>query len=238
MATATQCTRNPAAHVPSARRLVPWLAASAAVLVVASAGAGQSVAGGFPFQPGEACAYQGNGPLGRMGSGTFAVERQDSAGREAYVLRFDFHGRLGFVGVENHTRSYFDPAETASFRFTKNERSPFSTSRQDVRIDGAARQWSGSGARGAHGGQMPTATPLDELSFIYFIRTLRLAEGDSYSFTRHYDVERNPVRVRVIGRTTTHVPAGDFQTIEVEMRVRDTHAYGGEGVIRLHFTDD
>src|SRR3954468_23352681 len=109
MPIAAHRTRNRAAPVPPARRFTPWLAASAALLVW-SAGAAQSVAGGYPFQPGEACAYQGSGPLGRMGSGTFAVERQDSAGREAYLLRFDFRGRLGFVGVENHTRSYFDPA--------------------------------------------------------------------------------------------------------------------------------
>jgi hypothetical protein len=161
---------------------------------------------------------------------------RDSAGEGNWVLRFDFRGRMGIVGVENHTRSYFDPAETASFRFTKMERSPLSTKRQDVRMDRQARRWTGTGRNA--GGAMPTDAPLDELSFIFFLRTLRLANGDSYNFTRHYDPSRNPVRVRVIGRGLIRVPAGDFQAIEVEMRVQDPNHYGREGVIQIHFTDD
>ncbi|HET7461858.1 MAG TPA: DUF3108 domain-containing protein [Longimicrobium sp.] len=190
--------------------------------------------GSLPFAPGEACTYRGSSPLGRMGSGTFSVAR-DSAGEGNWVLRFDFRGRMGIVGVENHTRSYFDPAETASYRFTKMERSPLSTKRQDVRMDRQSRRYTGTGH---DAGVMPTDAPLDELSFIFFLRTLRLAEGDSYDFTRHYDPARNPVRVRVIGRGLIRVPAGDFQAVEVEMRVRDPNHYGREGVIQIHFTDD
>ncbi|HEX8906671.1 MAG TPA: DUF3108 domain-containing protein [Longimicrobiaceae bacterium] len=188
----------------------------------------------FPFAPGEACTYRGSGPLGRMGSGTFAVETDQVDGRGMYLLRFDFRGRLGIVGVENHTRSWFDPAETASVHFTKTERSPISTKRQDIRMDPQSRRWTG----GQEAGEMPTDSPLDELSFVYFLRTLRLADGDSYSFNRHYDQARNPVRVRVIGRGKIRVPAGEFNTIEVEMRVRDAHHYNREGVIQFHFTDD
>lgn len=191
--------------------------------------------GTLPFAPGEACAYRGSSPLGRMGSGSFSVAR-DSADEGSWVLRFDFRGRMGIVGVENHTRSYFDPAETASYRFTKMERSPLSTKRQDVRMDRQARRFTGTGRDAT--GVMPTGAPLDELSFIFFLRTLRLAHGDGYEFTRHYDPARNPVRVRVIGRGLIRVPAGDFQAVEVEMRVRDPNHYGREGVIQIHFTDD
>ncbi|HSU13693.1 DUF3108 domain-containing protein [Longimicrobium sp.] len=190
--------------------------------------------GALPFAPGEACTYRGSGPLGRMGSGTFAVDAEQDGGRPVYLLRFDFRGRLGIVGVENHTRSWFDPAETASFHFTKTERSPVSTKRQDVRMDVRARRWTGT----QEGGEMTTAAPLDELSFVFFLRTLRLAEGDSYTFARHYDTARNPVRVRVIGRGRIRVPAGEFNAVEVEMRVRDAHHYNREGVIQFHFTDD
>jgi hypothetical protein len=209
-------------------------AAGAGAVLLAATVAAQAPGSGLPFAPGEACVYLGSGPLGRMGSGTFAVERGESAG--SWLLRFDFRGRVGPVVVENHTRSWFDPAATASFRFTKTERSPFSHSSDDVRMDRATRRWTGGQA--APGGAMPTAAPLDELSFIFFLRTLRLADGDGRDFTRHYDSTRNPVRVRVLGRGPVRVPAGEFQAVEVEMRVRDPRQYGGEGVILLHFTDD
>ncbi|HEX6746869.1 MAG TPA: DUF3108 domain-containing protein [Longimicrobium sp.] len=208
---------------------------SLALAALAGSAMAQAPRGAFPFAPGEACTYRGSGPLGRMGSGTFAVDPEQVDGRGVYLLRFDFRGRMGIFGVENHTRSWFDPAETASFHFTKMERSPVSTKRQDVRMDAQARRWTG-GQR--EGGEMPTGAPLDELSFVYFLRTLRLEEGDSYTFTRHYDTARNPVRVRVIGRGRIRVPAGEFTAVEVEMRVRDANHYGREGVIQFHFTDD
>src|SRR5215218_7208109 len=195
--------------------------------------AAQSAGSALPFAPGEACVYRGSGPLGRMGSGTFAVDADGGSG--TWLLRFDFRGRVGPVVVENHTRSWFDPGETASFRFTKTERSPLS-SRDDVRMDRAGRRWTGGPQD--PGGAMPTAAPLDELSFIFFLRTLRLGDGDGQSFTRHYDSTRNPIVVRVLGRGAVRVPAGEFPAVQVEMRVRDPRQYGGEGVIRIHFTDD
>jgi hypothetical protein len=231
---ATSSTRR-----PGTVRIFPGKGSltGAAILAVglSAQAAAQSPGAVLPFAPGEACVYRGSGPLGRMGSGTFAVDADGGSG--AWLLRFDFRGRVGPVVVENHTRSWFDPGETASFRFTKTERSPFSSHRDDdVRMDRVARRW--TGGRDAPGGAMPTAAPLDELSFIYFLRTLRLGDGDGQSFTRHYDSTRNPIRVRVVGRGPLRVPAGEFHAVQVEMHVRDPRQYGGEGVIRIHFTDD
>jgi hypothetical protein len=102
-------------------------------------------------------------------------------------------------------------------------------------MDWAARRWSSASDAG---GAMSTASPLDELSFLYFIRTLPLKNGDVYSLTRHYEARRNPVVVTVLGRGPIRVPAGQFTAIEVLMRVKDPARYGGEGVIQLHLTDD
>jgi hypothetical protein len=41
-----------------------------------------------------------------------------------------------------------------------------------------------------------------------------------------------------MGRDTVRTNAGTFPTIVVEMRVKDPRRYGGEGVIRLHLSDD
>lgn len=189
----------------------------------------------LPFAPGEQCVYRGSNRLGRIGTGTMAVEGPvQEGGRTTWLLRFDFRGRVGPATVSDQSRSWFDPAAGATVHYTKRERSPLSSVTQDVRMDLGARRWQDAGGQG---GQMSTAQPLDELSFIYFLRTLRLSNGDSYTLTRHYEPGRNPVRVRVIGRTRMRVPAGEFQTVEVEMRVRDGR-YGGEGVIQFHLTDD
>ena len=55
---------------------------------------------------------------------------------------------------------------------------------------------------------------------------------------RHFDPARNPTVIRSIGRGRVETPLGTFATREVEMRVRDTRNYKGEGVIRFSFSDD
>ena len=80
--------------------------------------------------------------------------------------------------------------------------------------------------------------PLDELSFIYFLRTLPLLDDSARTFVRHYDSDRNPVTVTVVGRDTLKTRAGEFPTIIVEMRVRDPRHYQGDGVIRINLSDD
>jgi hypothetical protein len=44
--------------------------------------------------------------------------------------------------------------------------------------------------------------------------------------------------VKVLGRESVTVGAGTFDALLVEMRVRDPAHYRGEGVIRIHLTDD
>jgi hypothetical protein len=189
----------------------------------------------LPFGPGDQCVYRGSGMLGRIGTGVMAVDAEQVDGRSVYLLRFDFRGRIGPMTVEDHTRSWFDPADMASLRYTKRERTPVSSRTQDVRMDRASRRWT---AADNTSGSMVTNSPLDELSFLYFIRTLSLEDGASYSLTRHFEAGRNPVTVTVIGRGPIRVPAGQFTAIEVIMRVKDPARYGGEGVIQLHLTDD
>jgi hypothetical protein len=188
-----------------------------------------------PFAPGEQCVYRGTSRLGRIGTGTMTVAADSVVGSRMYLLAFDFRGRVGIFGVSDRTRSWFDPRVMSSHRFTKRERSPITSRDEDVRMDVDAGRWRD---RTRGGGAMVTDSPLDELSFIYYVRSLRLAPGDSYSLARHYDPTRNPVTVRVIGRGVITVPAGSYHTIEVEMRVRDPIRYRGIGVIQLHLTDD
>lgn len=82
-------------------------------------------------------------------------------------------------------------------------------------------------------------TRLDELSFIYFIRTPPLVADTTYRFDRHFEADRNPVTVRVVRRETITIDADAFQTVLVEKRVRDPQRYGdGNGVRRINLTDD
>src|SRR3954465_14122471 len=84
----------------------------------------------------------------------------------------------------------------------------------------------------------PSSEPLDELSFMYFVRTLPMVPGATYRFDRHFDAARNPITVNVIRREVIPTPVGEVHVFSLEMRVRDPRHYEGEGVIRIHLSDD
>lgn len=194
----------------------------------------------LPFAVGEQLHYRVTaGRFGKVGRGTMSVEGlEEVRGQPALRLRFAIRGRVGFVRVANTTESWVDPQALTSLRFSKKERQFLGSHREQVEIFPATREWHAGGDDAGARGTTPTDAPLDELSFIYFLRTLALDSGATYSVSRHFQAARNPVAVSVLGRETVTTPAGVFATVLVEMRVKDAHHYEREGVIRLNFTDD
>ena len=49
---------------------------------------------------------------------------------------------------------------------------------------------------------------LDDLSFIYYIRTMELQDGKTYHFQRYFRQDHNPVEVTVLGHDTLGMPDG------------------------------
>lgn len=217
--------------------IVPW-----PVLAAQEAGAP------LPFGIGEELRYQVTaGRWGRVGRGTMSVEGpEDVRGHRALLLRFEVRGRIGPVTVVNRTDSWVNPSPLASLRFAKYERQFIHRRDERIEIFPPDQRWRSQGDGGdageageaGDGGVTPTDAPLDELSFIYFLRTLPLSPHERHSLSRHFRAERNPVEVTVLGREVITVPAGVFATVVVEMRVKDRRHFDREGVLRLHLTDD
>jgi hypothetical protein len=190
-----------------------------------------------PFAPGERLQYAVRlSAVNLRGHGAMWVDGPEMVrGTETYVLHFGFKARLGPVKVSDTTESWLDPQRMASLRFVKREHHPLSSHDEDVALFPDEKRWSSSD--GSSGDAM-TSAPLDELSFIYLLRTVPLAIDSTYQFNRHFDAARNPTTVKVLGRESVTVGAGTFDALLVEMRVRDPAHYRGEGVIRIHLTDD
>lgn len=190
-----------------------------------------------PFQVGEKLTYRVRvAKLGTIGQGTMWIEGPaEVRGQQTMVLRSDFRTRVGLVRAVNHSWSWLDARRMAALRFTKHERQPLSKHDETVDMFPAERRWESADG---DAGSSPTDAPLDELSFIYFIRTLPLEQGATYRFDRHFDAARNPITVTVTGRERIVTNAGEFDALLVEMRVRDPARYRGEGIIRLAISDD
>lgn len=191
----------------------------------------------IPFATGERFTYAVRmARVGTIGHGAMWVEGPVLVrGELTLILRFDVLAGVGPVRGEDRTTSWFNVQQMASLRYAKHERHPFSRHDEAVEIFPDGRRWTGAAG---DSGVSPTSAPLDELSFIYFLRTLPLADDSVHLFTRHFDVGRSPTRVQVIGHETIQTKAGAFRTIVVEMGVRDPQRYEGEGVIRINLSDD
>lgn len=194
-------------------------------------------AGALPFAVGERFDYKVRVPrLGTVGRGAMWVEGPvDVRGVSTLLLRFDSRVRIGPVSASDRTSSWLDPRRMASLRYEKRGRSPLSRRDEIVQLYPEEHRWT---AANGDSGASPSAEPLDELSFIYFIRTLPFPADTTYRLVRHFDLARSPTTVRVVRREALTTPAGAFRTVLVEMRVRDPRRYRGEGVVRINFTDD
>jgi hypothetical protein len=205
-------------------------------MVLAQPGGAQSAPLQQPFTVGESLTYRAR--IGSVASGTGEMRVgaiEAIRGRETLQLTFNFRGGAGPIRMEGRSSSWLDPETMTAMRFHKHERSPLGTSSEKVELFPAQGIWR---AEDGTEGAMPTRLPLDELSFLYYIRTLPLTPGASYGVERHFDRERNPVVIRVVGRETIRVPAGEFATIVVEMQVPQGQHVSAGSIIRLYLSDD
>lgn len=190
----------------------------------------------LPFAPGERLEYTGRVRSAVSGRGTLRVEGPSVVrGTTTWSLHSDMEGKLGFLRGSDRNVSWIDPLRMASLRYTSRERHLLAKHDEAVEIFPAERRW--TNADGVEG-SLDTDAPLDELSFLYYLRTLPLADDATLTLSRHFDPARNPTTVRVVAREDVVVGAGRFRAVVVEMRVRDARRYRGEGVIRVHLSDD
>jgi hypothetical protein len=198
---------------------------------------GAQAPGPLPFGIGERLTFVvGTTHLGNVGQAVMTLTGPvDVRGTPTMLASFDTHVSMALMKGSDESRSWIDPSDLTSLRFAKHERRPFSSDDDSVDVFPALHRWTGP-----HGTSGTTTSdhPLDELSFIYFLRTVSFAPDSTYSFDRHYDTRRSPTTIRVIKHETLQTPAGKFDTIELEMRVKDGTDYKGEGVLHLWFSDD
>jgi len=191
-----------------------------------------------PFGPGEYLKYDVRlGALGRRGEGYMQVVGLESLrGRTTYHVAMAIEGGLLFAKVNDHYQSWFDVTNLVTYRFIQDV--------DEINYE-RYRHWEFypqekrfERADNGNSGDIPTDQPLDDVSFLYFVRTLPLEVGDEYSFDRYFREGGNPVVIKVLRKDTVTVPAGTFRTVVVRPIIQTKGLFGEGGEAELHFTDD
>lgn len=194
----------------------------------------------LPFPLGEALNYRVHVARGgNVGTGQMRVEGPIFEGEVVtWRLVFDMQAGRGPIRATDRTMSWLDPERFAITRFEKTERHPLSRSSERVVVSQSRRAWYDAEEHETPGAAdwnaLGSLAPLDELSFIYYLRTIPLNRDTTYQVSRHFDAARNPTTIRVMGEELVETPVGIFRTRVVEMDVRDPKRYRGVGTIRFN----
>jgi hypothetical protein len=188
-----------------------------------------------PFGVGERAEYSVKyGPFS-VGSGVMEVAEMDTVrGNETWHTIFRIRGGVPGFRVNDRMESWMDVRTLASLRH-RQELSEGSHERE--------RQFDIFPDSGFYieAGKEPAPTvllPLDDGSFLYFVRTIPMEVGKEYSFDRYFRPDRNPVRIQVLRRERIRVPAGEFETVVVRPIIKARGVFSENGRAEVWLTDD
>lgn len=188
-----------------------------------------------PFGVGERFTYQVKlGPF-KAGRGSMEVVGIDTVrGLHAWHTVFRVKGGILGYKADNTMESWIDTASMNSLRFTQDFEQTGKDRNKHYEIF-PDRQVYQDGDKPE---QPSVPDPLDDASFIYFVRTVPLEIGRTYSFDRYFRPDRNPVRIKVLRRETVKVPAGTYQTIVVQPIIKSKGIFSENSKAEIWFSED
>ncbi|MGH7498344.1 MAG: DUF3108 domain-containing protein [Gemmatimonadales bacterium] len=184
----------------------------------------------FPFAVGETLRYEAR--LGMFPIGTASVTVSSMArerGKEAFVFNATGQGGPPGLRARYDLTSWVSTTPFNSLRFNRRLVQGNSVEEEHYliipdssryRIEGKPEDW------------VAPSDPLDELAFLYYLRTIPMKVGSSYQIPRYFKTGYNPIQVRVVARDTARLPSGQtVPVLVVEASSRGT-------TMGVRFTDD
>ncbi|HEX6307449.1 MAG TPA: DUF3108 domain-containing protein [Longimicrobiales bacterium] len=196
------------------------------------------VVASVPFGPGEKLSYRITyGILGKRGNAFTEVKAVESIrGNPAYHLAFHMKGGALGWNMNDLQESWLDVQELYSHRFKQDLNQSTYERLRTLDFYPAERVW--RRVEKVDSGRLASDLPLDDVSFLYWSRTLPLEVGNTYEFRRYFKEDGNPVVLRVLRRERVKVPAGTFNTIVVRPIIRTSGLFSDGGQAEVYYTDD
>ncbi len=177
--------------------------------------------------------YKGHG----VGTGSLEVlGRETTGGFTTFHAAMRLNAGFLLAKVNEQLDSWFDPHRYFSRKFTQNQREITHTRRRSYEI--APEQGTFIETYSGDIDSLSTDEPLDDISFLYYVRTLALKVGDVDSIPRYFKSGRTVI-VKVLRKETVTVPAGTFNTIVVQPTITNAGGlFGQGGKAEVYLSDD
>jgi hypothetical protein len=189
-----------------------------------------------PFGVGERMDYDVKFSSIKVGTGSIEVrEIADVRGQPSWHTVFNVQGRaLIWFSVKIMLESWFDVTTLASRRF--HEDTKYTGYQKNLTTEIFPER--GMFKEGEGDERVTVEKPLDNGSFFYFVRTIPLEVGQTYTLSQYYKPEANPVVIHVARRERITVPAGTFNTIVLQPKIKTKGLFSEDGKAEVWLTDD
>jgi hypothetical protein len=159
---------------------------------------------------------------------------ETTRGRRTWRARFTVHGGYFGLKVDDVLETWMDSITLSSLRFEQDFNEIGRNREKSFDIFPEKRTFIQHGKEE----RASVAEPLDDGSFLYFIRTVPLVVGETYEFNRYFIPDRNPVKVRVLRRERVRVEAGTFDCIVLQPIIKTKGIFSEDGQAEIWLTDD
>jgi hypothetical protein len=191
-----------------------------------------------PFGPGERMEYDVKFGALKVGSAHMEVVALDNIrGRAAWHTAFWVRGGNFLYRVNDVYESWMDAETLSSLRFVQDLEEGGKDTERRFEIYPERAIFIQTSKKPAKE-EKSVSQPLDDGSFLYFLRTIPLEVGKTYDFDRYFRPDRNPVRIRVVRRERVKVPAGTFNAIVVQPVIKTKGIFSENGHAEVWLSDD
>jgi hypothetical protein len=159
---------------------------------------------------------------------------QEVRGRETWHTVFTVQGGTFFYRVDDRNESWIDTHTGNSLRF----RQDLNEGRRDTQRNFEIFPERAVFIEDGEPEEPSVRSPLDDGSFLYFLRSIPLTIGETYTFERYFRPDRNPVTIRVLRRERIRVPAGEFNAIVVQPVIKTKGIFSENGHAEVWLSDD
>ena len=207
-----------------------------ALLFVAPVRAQDGESARVPFGVGERLEYDLK--FGKLKVGVASMEVanvEELRGHDVWHTVYQAHGGVRFLySVDDVFESWIDRRTFNSLRFKKDQ----NEGRRDVQHTYEIYPDRAEYIMGTDSARASVHSPLDDGSFLYFVRTIPLVVGETYTFERYFIPDRNPVTIKVVRRDTIDVPAGRFPAIVIQPIIKTPGIFSEKGHAEIWLSDD
>ena len=163
-----------------------------------------------PFAVGETLRYDAKLGYFDVGTATVSVSRRvPERGVDAYVFTMAGQGGPPGLRVRYDLTSWVDSHRFNSLRFHRQMVQAGKTEQHEYVIVPDSSRYREIGVPGEW---VTPSKPLDELAFLYFLRTAPLQLGQSYTYSRYFRTGYNPIQV-VVGAAREPVAMPDGRSV-------------------------